>query len=58
MTLQKLKGLLQRVYGVDSVEQRLSYLDSSRGIEIEMGDNMKDLKYYSIQSGETVLLRW
>ena len=28
MTVQKLKGLLQRLYKIDSSEQRLSYLDS------------------------------
>ena len=29
MTVQKLKGLLQRVYRVDWAEQRLAYLDST-----------------------------
>ena len=28
MTVQKLKGLLQRLYKVDSSEQKLSYLDN------------------------------
>ena len=28
MTIQKLKGLLQRLYKVDSSEQKLSYLDN------------------------------
>jgi hypothetical protein len=58
MTVQKLKGMLQRVYGVDSSQQRLTYLDSLRNIEIEIDDNLKQLSYYSIQSGDTILLRW
>ena len=29
MTVQKLKGLLQRVYRVDVADQRLTYLDST-----------------------------
>jgi Leucine-rich repeat (LRR) protein len=39
VTVQKLKGLLQRVYRVDTAQQRLSYLDRSRNIEIEWQTN-------------------
>lgn len=58
MTVQKLKGLLQRVYTVNTTQQRLSYIDNTRGIEIEIDDNLKQLSYYSIQSGDIILLRW
>ncbi|CAI8015350.1 Tubulin-specific chaperone E, partial [Geodia barretti] len=58
MTVQKLKGLLRRVHKVDSSRQRLSYLDSSRNIEIKMDDDLKQLLFFAIQSGDTILLRW
>jgi hypothetical protein len=58
VTVQKLKGLLQRVYRVDTAQQRLSYLDRSRNIEIEMDDDLKQLSFYSVESGDTILLRW
>ena len=39
-----------------TVSDRLSSVQ--RNIEIEIDDNLKQLSYYSIQSGDTILLRW
>ncbi|XP_064391442.1 tubulin-specific chaperone E-like [Halichondria panicea] len=58
MTVQKLKGVLQRVYRVDTSDQRLSYLDSRGDCEIQLDDDLKQLNFFSIESGDTILLRW
>jgi len=58
MTLQQLKGVLQRLYKVPTSKQKISYLDSKNNREIDLEDNMKQLNFYSITSGDVILLRW
>ncbi|XP_065892682.1 tubulin-specific chaperone E-like [Dysidea avara] len=57
ITVMKLKALLFRLYKVDSTSQKLSYKDS-KGQEYELNDDMKDLSFYSVSNGDTILLRW
>jgi len=58
MTLQQLKGVLQRLYKIPTSKQKISYFDTKNSREIHLEDNMKQLCFYSIASGDTVLLRW
>jgi len=58
MTVQQLKGIIQRLFKVASSKQRLSYLDSKTSREVEMDDNLRQISYYSISSGDTVCVRW
>jgi len=58
MTLQQLKGVLQRLYKVPTSKQKISYFDTKNSREIHLEDNMKQLTFYSIASGDIILLRW
>ena len=58
LTIQKLKGVLHRLYKMDPSDQMLSYVrDELECPEIEMGDNLRPLSYYGMQSGYTILVR-
>jgi len=58
MTLQQLKGVIQRLYKVPTSKQNICYLDTKNNREISLDDNMKQLNFYSIASGDVILLRW
>lgn len=58
MTIQQLKGIIQRLFKVANSKQNLSYIDTKNNREIALDDNMKQLTYYSVESGDTILLRW
>jgi len=58
MTIGKLKGLFNRLFKVDSSDQRLSSVDSKLGREVELDDDLRQLTFYSVQSGDTIYLRW
>ncbi|CAH3162341.1 unnamed protein product [Porites evermanni] len=58
MTIGKLKGLLYRLFKVDSSDQRLSSVDNKLGREVELDDDLRQLTFYSVQSGDTIYLRW
>ena len=58
LTIQKLKGVLHRLYKIDPSDQMLSYVrDELECPEIEMADNLRPLSYYGVQSGYTILVR-
>lgn len=57
MTVSKLKGLLQWRFKVPSVSQMLSYVDQS-GHEVDMDDNLRTLSFYSVESNDTINVRW
>ncbi|XP_023692060.1 tubulin-specific chaperone E [Paramormyrops kingsleyae] len=59
MTVQKVKGLLHRMLKVTGSELRLTYTSSKmEGREIEIDNDLKPLQFYSVEDGDTVLVRW
>ncbi|XP_031552493.1 tubulin-specific chaperone E-like [Actinia tenebrosa] len=58
MTIGKLKGLLYRLYKVDSADQKLSYLDTKNDREIQLDDDLRSLSFYSVVQGDTLYVRW
>lgn len=58
MTIAKLKGLLYRQFKVDSLNQKLSCVDSKLGREVELDDDLRQLTFYSVRTGDTIYLRW
>jgi hypothetical protein len=58
LTIQKLKSLIQRLSQVDAVQLHLTYTDKEDGPEYEMEDNMRPLSFYSVKSGDTVIVKW
>ncbi|KAJ7377274.1 hypothetical protein OS493_030085 [Desmophyllum pertusum] len=58
MTIGKIKGLLYRLFKVDSSDQKLSSVDTKLGREVELDDDLRQLTFYSVQSGDTLYLRW
>ncbi|XP_065830624.1 tubulin-specific chaperone E-like isoform X2 [Oscarella lobularis] len=58
MTLLKLKAFLGRLYRINATEQIVSYRDQKLGREYELKEDQRTLSFYSIQSGDTILLRW
>lgn len=58
LTIQKLKGVLHRLYKMDPSDQLLSYVRGEPECpEIEMDDTLRPLSYYGMQSGYTILVR-
>lgn len=56
-TVRQLKGILQRIYQIPTSKQKLSYFDKKVLREVILDDNMKQLEYYSMNSGDIVYLR-
>ncbi|NWH29249.1 TBCE protein, partial [Chloropsis hardwickii] len=59
MTIQKVKGLLYRLLKIPGSDLKLSYKSSKlEGKEVELDNDLKPLQFYSIESGDCVLVRW
>ena len=59
MLIQKVKGLLYRLLKVPGTQLQLSYTSAKiQGTEIEIDNDQKCLNFYSIEDGDTVLVRW
>ncbi|XP_077669561.1 tubulin-specific chaperone E isoform X4 [Eretmochelys imbricata] len=59
MTIQKVKGLLYRLLKISGSELKLSYESSKmEGKEIELENDLKPLQFYSIENGDSILVRW
>ncbi|NXI54241.1 TBCE protein, partial [Chloroceryle aenea] len=59
MTIQRVKGLLYRLLKIPGSELKLSYESSKLdGKEVELDNDLKPLQFYSIESGDCVLVRW
>ncbi|EMP27272.1 Tubulin-specific chaperone E [Chelonia mydas] len=59
MTIQKVKGLLYRLLKIPGSELKLSYESSKmEGKEIELENDLKPLQFYSIENGDSLLVRW
>lgn len=57
LQLLKFKGILQRLYGINSSDQIISYVTKEGGFEYEMDDNMRSISFYGLQSGNIILVR-
>ncbi|NXI66602.1 TBCE protein, partial [Anseranas semipalmata] len=59
MTIQRVKGLLYRLLKIPGSELKLSYESSKlEGKEVELDNDLKPLRFYSIENGDCVLVRW
>ncbi|XP_075826303.1 tubulin-specific chaperone E isoform X2 [Microtus pennsylvanicus] len=59
MTIQKVKGLLSRLLKIPVSEILLSYESPKMpGREIELGDDLQSLQFYSVENGDCLLVRW
>ncbi|KFU89553.1 Tubulin-specific chaperone E [Chaetura pelagica] len=59
MTIQRVKGLLYRLFKIPGSELKLSYESSKlEGKEVELDNDLKPLHFYSIENGDCVLVRW
>ncbi|XP_067876646.1 tubulin-specific chaperone E [Heterodontus francisci] len=58
MTIQKVRGLLHRLLKIPGAELKLTYISSKMDMEIDMDNDLKPLSYYSIESGDCILVRW
>ncbi|XP_074846244.1 tubulin-specific chaperone E isoform X2 [Carettochelys insculpta] len=59
MTIQKVKGLLYRLLKIPGSELKLSYESfKMEGKEIELENDLKPLQFYSVENGDSILVRW
>uniref|UniRef100_A0A8C6Z3P1 Tubulin folding cofactor E n=1 Tax=Nothoprocta perdicaria TaxID=30464 RepID=A0A8C6Z3P1_NOTPE len=59
MTIQRVKGLLYRLLKIPGSELKLSYESSKlEGKEVDLDNDLKPLQFYSIENGDSVLVRW
>ncbi|XP_021574185.1 LOW QUALITY PROTEIN: tubulin-specific chaperone E-like [Carlito syrichta] len=59
MTVQKVKGLLSRLLKVPVSDLLLSYESPKMpGREIELGNDLQSLQFYSVEDGDCLLVRW
>ncbi|KAM4604358.1 tubulin-specific chaperone E isoform 1-T2 [Polymixia lowei] len=59
MVIQKVKGLLYRLLKIPGTDLQLTYTSSKmEGKEIEIDNDLKTLQFYSIEDGDSVLVRW
>lgn len=59
MVVQKVKGLLHRLLKLPAAELTLSYTSSKmEGTEVQIDNDLKTLQFYSIEDGDSVLVRW
>lgn len=56
MSVQKLKGLIQRLFKIDFPDQVLSYTSQKTGDEYQLEDDLKDIGFYAIQNGDVILV--
>ncbi|OWF42186.1 tubulin-specific chaperone E-like [Mizuhopecten yessoensis] len=59
MTVQKLKALIQKLFKWDNGELQLSYeTKKMKKVEIEFDNDLRPISFYSIEPGDTILVRW
>ena len=59
MTIQKLKILLQRIVKQKAHQLKLSYVSQKEpDHEVHLDNDMRDIFFYSISKGDTILVRW
>lgn len=59
MEVQKVRGLLYRLLKIPAANLTLSYCSPKMvGTEFQIDNDLKSLQFYSIEDGDTVLVRW
>lgn len=59
MTVQKLKALIQKIFKWHDRELQLSYeTKKMKNVEIEFDNDLRAVSFYSIEPGDTILVRW
>lgn len=59
MMVQKVKGLLFRLLKIPAVDLKLTYTTPKKeGTEFDIDNDLKPLKFFSIENGDQVLVRW
>ena len=59
LTIQKLKLLLQRIVKQKAHQLKLSYVSQKQpNLEVHLDNDMRDIFFYSICQGDTILVRW
>ena len=59
LTIQKLKILLQRIVKQKAHQLKLSYVSQKEpDHEVHLDNDMRDIFFYSISKGDTILVRW
>ena len=59
LTIQKLKLLLQRIVKQKAHQLKLSYVTQKEPEhEVHLDNDMRDIFFYSISNGDTILVRW
>ena len=59
LTIQKLKLLLQRLVKQKAHQLKLSYVSKKDpDHEVHLDNDMRDIFFYSISNGDTILVRW
>ncbi|XP_022111066.1 tubulin-specific chaperone E-like, partial [Acanthaster planci] len=59
MELQKLRSLIYKLLKIDVSDQRLTYTSKKvPGQELELDNDMRELSFFAIESGDTILVRW
>ncbi|KAK6183626.1 hypothetical protein SNE40_011064 [Patella caerulea] len=59
MTVQKVRALVQRLFQADASTLQLSYSrQKMEGPNVEMDNDLRQLSYYSIESGDTIYAKW
>ncbi|XP_060068996.1 tubulin-specific chaperone E-like [Ylistrum balloti] len=59
MTVQKLKSLIQKLFKWYDRELQLSYeTKKMKHVEVEFDNDLRSIGFYSIEPGDTILVRW
>ena len=59
LTIQKLKLMLQRIVKQKAHQLKLSYVSQKDpDHEVHLDNDMRDIFFYSISGGDTILVRW
>jgi len=59
MTINRLKDLGKRLFGLGSKQLEFSYLTKEKpDVEYPMENMNQTLDYYSVEDGNTVLIKW
>lgn len=59
MIVQKVKSLLSRLLKIPGAEIQLTYVSyKMKEKEIEIDNDLKTLEFYSVESGDRILVRW
>lgn len=60
MTVLKLKSFVQRLYKItDTMNLKLSYVSKRcPELEVDFDEDLTELRYYSIENGDTIIVKW